>query len=193
MDKIIKLKASIDPIVKLSDEDYVVFSDAFELVKIKKNDYFLKEGQVCSFLGLLLSGVVIYTKTVESGDSITIHFAFEGDWVNNNLSRLNSSPSNINIKAIEDCEMLVIQQHAIEILYEQIPKLERMGRVLTERAFLKFVEQTIQFQTLSAKERYENLLREFPEIIQKVQQYHIANYLGVAPKSLSRIRKEIVR
>ncbi len=192
MDKIIKLKASIDSIVKLSDDDYIVFSDAFEIVKIKKNDYFLKQGQVCNFLGLLLSGVMIYTKTVESGDEITIHFAFDGDWVNNNLSRLSNSPSNIHIKAIEDCEMLVIKQAAIENLYVEIPKLERLGRILTERSFVRFVEQTIEFQTLTAKERYENLLREFPEIVQRVQQYHIANYLGVAPKSLSRIRKEIV-
>ena len=192
MDNVKKLRACIDPIVLLSDNELSIFSNAFELVQVKKNDYFLKQGQVCNFLGLLLSGVMIYTKTVESGDEITIHFAFDGDWVNNNLSRLSNSPSNIHIKAIEDCEMLVIKQAAIENLYVEIPKLERLGRILTERSFVRFVEQTIEFQTLTAKERYENLLREFPEIIQRVQQYHIANYLGVAPKSLSRIRKEIV-
>jgi len=54
-----------------------------------------------------------------------------------------------------------------------------------------FVEQTLEFQTLTAKERYEKLLKNHPEIFQKVQLYHIANYLGIAPKSLSRIRKEI--
>ncbi len=192
MDSNKKLRACINPIVLLSDTELSIFSNAFELVQVKKNDYFLKQGQVCNFLGLLLSGVMIYTKTVESGDEITIHFAFDGDWVNNNLSRLSNSPSNIHIKAIEDCEMLVIKQAAIENLYVVIPKLERLGRILTERSFVRFVEQTIEFQTLTAKERYENLLREFPEIIQRVQQYHIANYLGVAPKSLSRIRKEIV-
>ena len=84
-----------------------------------------------------------------------------------------------------------IKQTDISNLYLQIPKIERLGRILTEQAFIKFVEQTIEFQVLSAKERYENLLKNHPEIFQKVQLYHIANYLGIAPKSLSRIRKEL--
>ncbi len=76
-------------------------------------------------------------------------------------------------------------------LYIRNPKVERLGRILMEQAYLKIVEQTIELQVLSAKERYENLLKKHPEIFQKVQLYHIANYLGIAPKSLSRIRKEL--
>jgi len=191
MDRISKVKKSIEPIISLADDELSTFSNAFEYKSLKKNEYFLKEGQVCDFIGLVSYGVVIYFKTLKNGDEVTVHFAFEGDWVNNNLSRLNNSPSTINIKAIEDSEMLVVKQADISDLYLKIPKIERLGRILTERAFIKFVEQTIEFQTLSAKERYENLLKNYPEIFHKVQLYHIANYLGIAPKSLSRIRKEI--
>ncbi|MBK6962487.1 MAG: Crp/Fnr family transcriptional regulator [Bacteroidales bacterium] len=191
MDKIQKIKKSIEPIISLTDDELSAFCHAFEYKSLKKNEFFLKEGQVCDFIGLVSYGVVIYFKTLENGDEVTIHFAFEGDWVNNNLSRLSNTPSTINIKAIEDSEMLVIKQKDIADLYLQIPKIERLGRILTERAFIKFVEQTIDFQTLTAKERYENLLKNYPEIFQKVQLYHVANYLGIAPKSLSRIRKEL--
>lgn len=191
MDKLQKIKASIDPIVSLTNEELQAFCHTFVPKKLNKNDFFLKEGQICDFIGLVNYGVVIYFKTLENGDEVTIHFAFEGDWVNNNLSRLSNAPSTINIKAIEDSEMLVIKQKDISDLYLQIPKIERLGRILTERAFIKFVEQTIDFQTLTAKERYENLLKNYPEIFQKVQLYHIANYLGIAAKSLSRIRKEL--
>ena len=191
MDKIQKLKESVDPIVTLTDKELDTFSRAFEYKKLKKNEFFLKEGQVCDYIGLLTSGVLIYIKTLENGDEVTIHFAFEGNWVNNNLSRLSNTPSKISIKAIEYSEILVIKQTDISNLYLQIPKIERLGRILTEQAFIKFVEQTIEFQVLSAKERYENLLKNHPEIFQKVQLYHIANYLGIAPKSLSRIRKEL--
>lgn len=191
MDKIQIIKSSIEPIVSLTEEELQTFCDAFETKTVKKNEFFLKEGQICDFIGLLSEGVMIYTKTLENGDEVTIHFAFEGEWVNNNLSRLNNTPSAICIKAIEDSEVLIIKQEDLNQLYYQIPKIERLGRILTEQAFIKFVEQTIEFQTLSAKERYENLLKSHPEIFQKVQLYHIANYLGIAPKSLSRIRKEI--
>jgi len=191
MNKIQNLKKSIEPIISLTDDELSTFCNAFENKSIKKNEFILKEGQVCDFIGLLTSGVLIYIKTMENGDEVTIHFAFEGDWVNNNLSRLSNSPSKIQIKAIEDSEILIIKQADISDLYLQIPKIERLGRILTEQAFIKFVEQTIEFQTLTAKERYEELLKNHPSIFQKVQLYHIANYLGIAPKSLSRIRKEL--
>lgn len=191
MEKNQRIRTSVEPIISLTDEELATFCRVFEYKRIRKNEFFLREGQVCDFIGLLTAGVVIYVKTLEKGDEVTIHFAFEGDWVNNNLSRLNSAPSTISIKAIEDSEMLIIKQADITDLYLRIPKVERLGRILTERAFIRFVEQTIEFQTLTAKERYENLLKNYPEIFQKVQLYHIANYLGIAPKSLSRIRKEI--
>lgn len=191
MEIIHKIQSSINSIVSLNDEELVLFCSAFQVIKLTKDDFFLKEGQVCSFVGIVNYGVLIYSKIVENGDEVTTDFAFEGDWVNNNISRLTGTPSAINIKAIEETEVFVINQHDLNELYLRVPKIERLGRILMEYAYLKIVEQTIELQALSAKERYENLLKKHPEIFQKVQLYHIANYLGIAPKSLSRIRKEL--
>lgn len=191
MNKIQLLKENISPIISLTEEELIAFGEVFEFKLIKKNEFFLKENQVCDYIGLVVSGVIIYTKNLSSGDEATIHFAFEGDWVNNTLSRLNNTPSAISIKAIEDAGILIIKQSDINNLYLIIPKTERLGRILTEQAFIKFVEQSIEFQTLTAKQRYENLLNNYPGIFKKVQLYHIASYLGIAPKSLSRIRKEL--
>lgn len=191
MEIIHKIKSSINSIVSLTDDELATFSRAFQVRKLMKDDFFLKEGQVCNFVGIVNYGVLIYSKILESGDEITTDFAFAGDWVNNNISRLTGSPSVINIRAIEETEVFVISQHDLNELYLQVPKIERLGRILMEFAYLKIVEQTIELQALSAKERYENLLKKHPEIFQKVQLYHIANYLGIAPKSLSRIRKEL--
>lgn len=191
MDKILKIKKSIDPIVFLTDEELQTFCNVFESKRINKNDFFLKEGQVCDFVGFVSFGILVYYKTNDSGDEITTDFAFEGGWVNNNHSRLANTPSTINIRAVEYSELFVIKQPDLNKLYIQIPKIERLGRILMEQAYLKIVEQTIELQVLSARVRYENLLKKHPEIFQKVQLYHIANYLGIAPKSLSRIRKEL--
>jgi CRP-like cAMP-binding protein len=193
MDKFQTIIKSIDAIVTIDDKELLTFCNAFESKKLNKNEFYLEEGQICNYIGLVNFGVLIYFKTQENGDEITTDFAFAGDWVNNNLSRLTNSPSTINIRAIEYTELFTIKQHDLSELYIQIPKLERLGRILTEQAYVKIVEQTIELQVLSAKERYENLLKKHPEIFQKVQLYHIANYLGIAPKSLSRIRKELFR
>jgi len=190
MDKIQKIRKSIGSIVSLTDNELETFCRAFEPKKLKKNDYLLKEGQVCSFVGFINFGTLVYFKINENGDELTTDFAFENEWVNNNQSRLSNTPSTINIRAIEDTELFVIKQKDLIELYIQIPKIERLGRVLMEQAYLKIVDQTVEFQVLSAKERYEILLKKHPEIVQKVQLYHIANYLGINPKSLSRIRKK---
>lgn len=186
-----KIKNSIAPIVTLNDDEFATFYAAFELKHIRKNDFFLEEGNICNYLGFLAKGSMIYYKPEANGNEITTDFAFEGDWVNSVISRLTNVPSVLNIRAVEDSEVLIIQQKKLDELYLQLPKIERLGRIFTEQAFIKFVQQTIEFQTLTAKERYVQLLKHHPYIFQKVQLYHIANYLGIAPKSLSRIRKEI--
>lgn len=191
MDKISTLLSSIEPIISLTEEELQVFCDFFEVKTLKKNEFLLEEGQICNFIGLVNHGVLIYYKSLYNGNEITIDFAFEGDWVTANESRLSNSPSLINIKAIENSELLVIKQQDLSDLYLKNPKIERLGRVLTEQAFLKIIQQSVDLQVLTATERYENLLRQFPRIFQRVQLYHIANYLGIAPKSLSRIRKEL--
>lgn len=191
MDKINRIKSSIAPIISLSDQEFQVFCDAIEVKTIAKNEFFLEESRICDYIGLVNHGVLIYFKSMDNGNEITTDFAFEGDWVTVNQSRLNNSPSSISIKAIEEVEILVIKQQDLSDLYIKIPKIERLGRILMEQAYLKIVQQSVDLQVLTATERYENLLRSFPEIFQRVQLYHIANYLGIAPKSLSRIRKEI--
>jgi len=191
MENIDQLKESVGAIVDLTSEEWSVFSSPFDSVRLKKNDYFLNEGQICDYIGFINKGVLAYFKTCENGNEMTTDFVFENEWVTYNQSRLNNSPSSINIKAIEPSELLVIKQTKLTDLYVRIPKLERLGRILMEQAFLKIAQQSMSLQILTAKERYENLLKNHPEIFQKVPLYHIANYLGIAPKSLSRIRKEI--
>jgi CRP/FNR family transcriptional regulator, anaerobic regulatory protein len=191
MDKFSKIKINIAPIVSLTDEELLMFFDSFKVKKLNKNEFFLEEGQICNYIGFVSEGVMVYFKSIDNGNQITTDFAFEGDWVTVNQSRLNNSPSLINIRAIEHAELLVIRQQDLCALYNKIPKIERLGRILMEQAYLRIVQQSLDLQVLSAKERYESLLHKYPEIFQKVPLYHIANYLGIAPKSLSRIRKEI--
>jgi len=192
MDIFNKIKSNIGTIISLTNEEFQSFCDVIEVKMLNKNDLFLEEGQICNFIGFVNKGALIYYKSMDNGNEVTTDFAFEGDWVTINHSRLNNTPSTINIKAIEDAELLVVKQQDLNDLYIRIPKTERLGRVLIEQAYLKIAKQSVDLQVFTATERYENLLHKFPEIFQRVQLYHIANYLGIAPKSLSRIRKEIV-
>jgi len=151
----------------------------------------LKEGDICDSIAFINSGLLIYYKTHNNATETTTDFAIEGEWITDNHSRLNHSPSHLSIKAIEDSEVLNIKHKDLLFLYDKIPQLERFGRILMEQAYVKLVQLSIDLQVLPAKERYLNLINNYPEILQRVPLYHIANYLGIAPKSLSRIRNTI--
>jgi len=185
------IKTHIDSVIKLEDKEWSSLIDIIEVMSIRKNEFFLSKNQICDSIAYLNKGTLIYYQTLDNGNEITTDFAFEGDWVTNNHSRLNNIPSHLNIKAIENSDLLVIKQKDLLDLYDRIPKLEKLGRLLMEHAYVKLVQLSIDLQTLSATDRYLKLLGDYPEIINKVPLYHIANYLGIAPKSLSRIRNAI--
>lgn len=186
-----RIKKAVSSVVSLSDGEWQILTGFIEPKMLRKNNYFLTQGQICNSIAFINAGSMIYCKLLESGKETTTDFAFAGDWVTDNRSRLNLTPSLISVKATEDSELMIISHKNLNECYNRIPRLERLGRVLIEQAFVKIAQQSIDLQTLSASQRYEKMLHEYPEIFQKVPLYHIANYLGIAPKSLSRIRKEL--
>ena len=186
-----EIKSFIGSIVSLSDNEMTEIVNFIEFKSIPKNSCFLEAGQVCDSIAFVRSGTLIYFKISDKSDEITTDFAFEGECVTDNYSRLNQVPSLIYIRAIEDSELLIIKNEDLTILYREIPKLEKLGRILMEQAFIKIAQHSINLQVLTATERYSKLLQQYPAVFQRIPLYHIANYLGVAPKSLSRIRKEI--
>jgi CRP/FNR family transcriptional regulator, anaerobic regulatory protein len=185
------LKSQINSIVSFSNEEWGQFLPFIESKNLKKNSYFLQEGQVCDTIAFVNSGVLIYFKFLENGKEVTTDFALKSDWVTDNQSRLNNLPSIINIKAIVPSEILILKSKDLQYLFETIPKIERLYRIVMDQAFTKFTQLSIDLQTLSAKDRYVKMLKEYPDISQNVPLYHIANFLGIAPKSLSRLRNEI--
>ena len=187
------LKSQINSLVSLTIEEWAQLLPFLESKTLKKNGYLLQEGQICDSIAFVNSGMLIYFKFLENGKEVTTDFAFKGEWVTDNQSRLKNSPSIINIKAIVPAEVLVLKNTDLPYLFERIPKIERLSRLLMEQAFTKFTQLSIDLQVLSARDRYIKMLKEYPDVSQNVPLYHIANYLGIAPKSLSRIRNEIIR
>lgn len=191
MQNVIDIQEYISSIISLEDNQWELVLEVLESKVLAKDTHLLKEGEISDSIAFISSGALIYYKDLENGDQMTTDFAFEGDWVTDNYSRLNNCPSLMNIKTIEESQLYILKNKDLIELYQRIPLLERLGRKVTERFFLKMVEHNIDLQTLSAKDRYLKLLKNHPEIFQRIPQYHIANYLGIAAKSLSRIRGEI--
>jgi len=193
MFSVTNIEHAINEIIKLSSAEKKSLLSFLRPKKLARNESLLAEGDFCDFIAFINKGVLIYYKTLSDGSEVTTDFAFSGDWVTDNLSRLTRARSNINIKALEETEIVILKNDLLDNLYKKHIKLERIGRILMEQAYLKLVQLSIDLQILSAKERYLKLLGTNPEIMQRVPLHHIADYLGIAPKSLSRIRKEITK
>jgi CRP-like cAMP-binding protein len=184
------LKQPILKLVSLSEDEWELFLTYVQFKNCPKGDVLLRQNEICPFICFILSGTVIYYQLTDKGEEIATDFAFEGDWVTDNRSRISQIPSYLNIKAQENTQVAYVEQQDVETLFQKIPSLERLGRLLIEQAFVKSVQLNIDMQILSAEERYQKLVDECPQVFQRLPLYQIANYLGIAPKSLSRIRNK---
>jgi len=184
------LKQSIGKLVTLTEGEWAIVASFIHLKTYLKGDLLLRQDEVCKSISYLLHGSVIYFQLNEKGEEVTTDFAFEGEWVTDNRSRISQTPSHLNIKAWEDTRTASISQQDLELLFHKVPPMERVCRIFIEQAYVKLVQLSIDLQILSAEERYQKLVMEYPQAFQRLPLYHIANYLGIAPKSLSRIRNK---
>jgi CRP-like cAMP-binding protein len=103
---------------------------------------------------------------------------------------INGTVSHKNFKALENSQLLIISKEELEKLYLSNPNYERAGRLIAEYLFTSWESKLRDTIFLSPTERYKNLLKTRPYILQRVPQYHIASYLNITPQYLSQIRKK---
>jgi CRP/FNR family transcriptional regulator, cyclic AMP receptor protein len=177
--------------ITLDDEQLSTFHSALQYKKVKKKTFLLQKGDICYFEAYIIKGCIKTYYLDDEGNEVILHFAVEDWWVSDIASFSDEKTSNLFIETLEDCELLILTHDKKEILYQQIPRLERMFRLMVQRAYV--VLQNRFFATLSqpADERYLDFLKRYPTIPQRVPQHQIAAYLGISPEFLSKIRAKL--
>lgn len=154
---------------------------------IEKDDYFIKEGQVCKKIGFIVSGIFEMTYMDKMMDEHILEFIFQNNFVTDYSSFITQSPTEFNIKAIKKCELLYFDKTTVTELYEQSFNFQKFGRLIAEAYFIRFAER-IKENSLSPKVRYEKMLKENGELVQSIPQYKIASYWGISAEWLSKLR-----
>lgn len=178
---------------KLSEMEITSFIEKFEVVTLQKGDHILKEGQVCTFLGFVDTGLLIYYNISEGGEEKVCDFAIDNQWVTQYQSFSTGSKSVYSIKAIEQTILLKTTHQNLINIAEKMPRIEKYFKKMIDNFLFIMVGRTNDFQNLIAEERYSKFVKENPQLIQRVPQYYLASFLGIAPQSLSRIRKNSLR
>ncbi len=176
--------------ISLTNEEVILLTTSFKHRYLKKKEFLLHQGEVSRQETFVTRGCLRAFYVNDKGEEHIAQFAVEDWWVGDMYSFLTGTPSTLYIEALEDCELLQIDRQGLEDLYIKLPKMERFFRIIIQNAFIASQKRVLSAMSQTAEERYQEFIRKYPNIEQRVPQYQVAAYLGVTPEFLSRIRKK---
>ena len=188
-----RLRQHIGQFVALSDEDWDLLLPHLRLVSLPKHGVFAEQGRVAGEVAFVLEGMFrhFYTK---DGEERTTYFFFENHLLSAYLSCLTGRPSLVTIEALSESHYLSFPYAVLADLFELRMAWQKFGRRLAEYLTVGLEERMVGLLLLSPEERYRELLASGKtKILARVPQHYIANYLGITPVSLSRIRNRVAR
>lgn len=179
----------IDSISPIPQSSKTLLYNYMQEVQFLKGHVLLKADKVESKIYFIKKGMVRAYATTEDNE-ITFWFGMEGDTIISMKSYVESKKGYENIILIEDCQLYELNMADLQKLFIEDIHIANWGRKFAERELIKTEERLISRQFRTASERYQELLENHPNLIQRVALGHIASYLGITQVSLSRIRAE---
>ncbi len=163
-----------------------------KVLHVKKGDTIVKEGQVCHSIYFIHSGVISLF-LLRDGEEHVKDFSLSGKFITAYTSMSSGKPSQIFLRAEQDCELSVWDASWFQELTRKNHQWTLFAFKIAEYLFYRKEKREISMLLQTAEERYQDMLKEFPSLAQQVPQYLLASYLGIKPQSLSRIRNKIAQ
>ncbi|PQJ81876.1 Crp/Fnr family transcriptional regulator [Polaribacter glomeratus] len=177
--------------IKPTGFDMELFKAALNEISVSKGQFLLKPGTHVKHEYFVIKGCLKGYYMDDKGHKHIIQFAIENWWIGDFDAFYNQVPSKLYIEAIEDSQLLSINYDRLQEIYEEAPIFERYFRILVTKAFISQRKRILSTQEKNTQERYLEFCTSYPNIEDRVANYDIANYLGVSPENLSRVRKNI--
>jgi CRP-like cAMP-binding protein len=187
-------REQIKKYVEFNEAEWILFTQHLAFTNLKKKHYFAEHGKACDKVGFILKGSVRYFH-MNDGEEITGYFSFENEFLSSYKSYLTGQPGLVYIQALEDTRLITFTRRDMDQMLNNpmlAYKMERFGRLIAEHYLICYEDRVTAFVTQTPEERYLQLLSTGSEILQRMPQHYVANYLGITPVSLSRIRKRIL-
>ncbi|HVZ57682.1 MAG TPA: Crp/Fnr family transcriptional regulator [Chitinophagaceae bacterium] len=179
----------LDSYSRLSANSVEKLKDCIVTFELEKNQILLRQGQICNNLYFVEKGLLKQYYFLKDNQIID-YFATENKIVSSISSLFGQKPSTKIIQAIESSTLSAIPYLTLQKLFSDYPDIERVGRLIAIEAFILMEERLFSLQFHSAKMRYDHLLQNNPDILQRVPLGDIASYLGITQVTLSRIRSQ---
>ena len=185
------LKHNILKHITLSTKELENFCILFNQKHVKKKQFLMREGEVCKFEGFVTKGLFRVYHIDSNGFEQVLYFAQENWWITDIDSFTNETPTQLYIQALEDSEVLLISKKDKELAYINIPKIEKLFRIMTQKTHIALQQRMIDNLSKTADQRYVDFIQKYPNLFQRLTNVQIAAYLGISHEFLSKIRRKI--
>lgn len=179
--------------IPLNQDELALLEGRVTARNIKRKQMILQEGFVCKHYTFVVEGCFKMYGVDDKGYEHNIQFAAESDWIADIGSFHSKKPSKLFIEAVEPSEIFQIAQPDLYFLYINIPKLDRIFKVIVENKYVELQNRVLQTFSSTAEQRYLSFLEQYPNLANRLPNTQIASYLGITPEFLSKIRKDLSR
>ena len=178
-------------IVHLTEEQWNKIENALVVKKFKKNEFILVPGEYSEDYFFVECGVIRSYTIDENGKEHVLQFGTENWIVSDRNSSFCKQQSKFYIQAIEDSTVVLLNEKIVNLIVSLNPDYLIAENKLVQNHVRSLQDRINLLLSATAKKRYLEFIRLYPNQLSRIPQWMIASYLGITPESLSRVRKEI--
>ena len=177
----------------LSTADKEIIHDIFIPKNLLKGEFLLREGDLLKYGAFVCKGFLRSYVIDNKGKEHIIQFAPENWWISDKGAGAEGTKASCFIDAIEDSDILLIDQAGHFEMMEKVPAYSRSFQAGMQKRSVAKDKRIVHSLVADAEERYNDFIQTYPSIAQRVPQHMLASYLGIAPETLSRVRRKSMR
>jgi len=181
------LRRHMEELITLSDTEFDHVWSHFSGKKLRKHQFVIQVDDPVRYEYFVVSGCLKAYVINEDNKMHILQFAMQNWWVTDYQSYYKGTNAKLYIDCIEDAEVLCISLENKDKLCNEIHKIEHFFRKKTNAGYVALQQRILSLLTSTPKEKYEQLLTQYPQLFQKVPKQLIAAYLGVSRETLSRL------
>ena len=161
-------------------------------IRLKRNEFLLRQGEPCRFVGYLQQGICRHLHDNSQGEEHIVGFSPQHHFVCDYSACLCGQPTQISIQAVKKTLVFVLPYEQLETFWNSSEKRQRMGRMVAEQLFVMTYRRLIDRYCQTPEELYLSFLQYYPELKEELPLKEIASFIGVTPETVSKIRKRIL-
>ena len=185
-----KLRAYFERKIPITDEQFEFLKTVWIPRIVKRHEFVIRAGEVAKHGIFVVSGCLRTYTIDDKGKEHILQFSVEDWWTGDHNSYMTGTPTSQFIEALEDSEVLLFDDPSMQRLIAHIPAMAKQWIEGVQRHSAAESKRIASSLSATAEERYEDFLKKYPTMTQRVPQHMIASYLGISPETLSRIRKQ---